>query len=212
MKLGIAIGLASSLAIVIATSCNITHKSDDYSCTTTLDCDPGRLCSSDGFCVLGTSIDAAKGDAPRTGDAAPMCPPGCTSCNVTDKSCTIDCTKTSCNTALACPAGYKCDILCNTDNSCRQGINCRQGTGCNIECSGNQSCRGITCGSGACDVSCSGASSCRNVQCGSSCACDVTCTGNQSCPDAIFCKYAPALTCDTGSGCTSMKNFCNTCL
>jgi hypothetical protein len=208
MKLGSAIGLATSLAIVIATSCNVNHKSDEFACTTTLDCGPGRICSSDGFCVLGTAIDAAKGDAPRA-DAAPMCPPGCTSCNVTEKTCTIDCTKTDCTTTLVCPAGYKCDILCNVQSSCRSGINCRSAAGCNIECSGGQSCRNISCGLGPCDVSCSGPSSCRNVACGSSCACDVTCTGNQSCPDNIFCK---SFTCDTGSGCTSMKTGCNTCL
>jgi hypothetical protein len=209
MKLGIVIGLSTSLAFVIATSCSVNHRSDEFACTKTLDCDPGRVCSSDGFCVLGTVADAAKSDAPRP-DAAPPCPSGCTSCNVTDKTCTIDCTMTTCNnTTITCPAGYKCDILCNTDSSCRSGINCRQAASCNIECSGGQSCRNVSCGPGPCDVSCSGPSSCRNVACGSSCACDVTCTGNQSCSSNIFCK---SFACDTGSGCTSMRTGCNTCL
>ncbi len=206
---GIALGLALSVGFIVATSCNIQHRSDEFACTRNIDCDPGRVCSNDGFCILASSIDAAKTDAPRMTDAGPTCPPGCTSCNVTDKTCTINCAMTNCvGTAVVCPAGYKCDILCNTDSSCRTAVNCRQAASCNIECSGTQSCRNVACGLGPCDVSCSGPSSCRNVACGSSCACDVTCSGNQSCQDGIVCT---SFQCDTGSGCTSAKTLCETC-
>jgi hypothetical protein len=211
MKLAVlTTGLAILLALVVSTpACDVHHKSGDYACTKNTDCESGRVCN-DGFCIVTGSVDAARGDGPR-GDAMGSngCPAGCTTCNVSQKTCTINCMAgANCATTVSCPAGYKCDILCNTDNSCRNGVNCQLGQSCTVECSGKQSCQGIQCGPGPCDVACMGVASCKGVACSNSCACDVTCTGNQSCGDAVSCT-SPA--CDTGSGCTSDPLFCHSC-
>lgn len=203
--------LAAGIALAVSTpACSVNHKSEQYACTKNIDCDPGRVCS-DGFCVQsGTQVDASgPTDGPRPDGTVNNCPPGCTTCNTTQKTCTINCMAgANCTNTVSCPAGYRCDILCNTDNSCRNGINCQLGKGCNIECTGKQSCQAVTCGPGPCDVNCMGISSCKGVSCSNSCACDVTCTGNQSCGDAVLCTSAA---CDTGSGCTSMPLLCHSC-
>lgn len=207
MKLAILAGLALALAFVTLTSsCEINHRSEEFACTKNIDCPSGRICN-DGFCIITGSIDASRGDAQR-GDAGANCPAGCTSCNTTEKTCTINCMLTNCTNTVSCPAGYKCDIACNTEQSCRNGINCQLAASCNIDCIGRQSCQNVQCGPGRCDVSCSGAASCRGVSCGSSCACDVACTGNQSCADNITCS---SVACRSGSGCTSVPLFCHSC-
>jgi hypothetical protein len=211
MKLAVLmVGLATLLAIAVSTpACHVDHKSGDYACSKNTDCDSGRICN-DGFCIVSGSIDAATGDGPR-GDAMGSngCPTGCTTCNVAQKTCTINCQAgANCTNTVACPAGYKCDILCNTDNSCRNGINCQPGQSCNIQCTGKQSCQGVQCGAGPCDVTCMGVASCKGVSCNSSCACDVACSGSQSCGDSVSCT-SPA--CDTGLGCTSGPLFCHSC-
>jgi hypothetical protein len=211
MKLAVlTTGIAILLALAVSTpACDVHHKSGDYACTKNIDCDSGRTCN-DGFCVVTGTVDAPRGDGPR-GDAmgSASCPAGCTTCNLTQKTCTINCMAgANCTNTVTCPAGYKCEILCNTDNSCRNGVNCQLGQACNVECTGKQSCQGVQCGAGPCDVACMGVASCKGVSCNASCACDVTCTGNQSCGDAVSCS-SPA--CDTGSGCTSGPLFCHSC-
>lgn len=202
--------VAVTIAVTaVATSCSINHRSDQYACTSTADCDNGRVCDN-GFCIVAGSIDAPRMDAPKPGGDANNCPPGCSSCNVTQKTCTINCQLTSCSNTVTCPAGYKCDILCNTDNACRNGINCQLSTSCSVECSGKQSCQNVQCGPGPCDVACSGPASCRGVSCNNSCACDVTCTGNQSCEDTIQCTSI-ACRSTNGLGCTSVPTFCHSC-
>jgi hypothetical protein len=215
MKLALlTIGTAVALAFAVSTpACNIEHKSGGYACEKNIDCESGRICN-DGFCIVAGSIDAApRTDGPRgdaMGSGSGSCPTGCTTCNVTAKTCTINCMAgANCTSSVTCPAGYSCNILCNTDNSCRNGINCQLGKACNIECTGKQSCQNVQCGAGPCDVACMGVASCKGVSCANSCACDVTCTGNQSCGDAVSCT-SPA--CDTGSGCTSTPLFCHSCL
>jgi hypothetical protein len=163
-----------------------------------------------GFCIVPGAIDAPKGggsDAPHA-DAPGTCPAGCTSCNVAQKTCVIDCQQGGCDNQVVCPTGYHCDIACDTANSCRSGVNCVGGASCTIQCTGDQSCRNIACGPGRCDVTCSGPSSCRGVQCNNSCACDVLCTGLQSCTNTIACT-APA--CDVGLGCSSAPTGCHSC-
>lgn len=200
------IAIVAVLAFVAA--CNVNHKSEQYACTKNLDCDPERVCN-DGFCVqTGTIVDAARGDAPKGDAGMTNCPPGCSTCNVQQKTCTIDCMTANCTNTVSCPAGYKCEILCNTENSCRNGVNCQQSASCTVECSGKQACANVTCGAGPCDVACSGTQSCKGVSCGSSCACDVVCTGNQSCGEAIQCS---SFACRSGSGCTSEPLVCHSC-
>lgn len=202
-------------AIVIAfaallAACNINHKSDQYACQKNTDCPSGRICDN-GFCIITGSIDAPRPmtDAPRNPDGGGNnCPSPCTSCNTNEKTCTVNCMQADCDQALLCPAGYKCDFLCNTEQACRAGINCQQSASCNVECTGRASCEDILCGPGRCDIGCTGPQSCRDIQCGNSCACDVTCTGNSSCQSGISCT---SVACRSNGGCTSVPIFCNSC-
>jgi hypothetical protein len=191
--------------IAVMGSCSINHRSDQFACTKNTDCDGGRVCN-DGFCIVAGSIDAPKNDG-TPGDSA-TCPFPCTSCNTTQKTCTVNCNNVSCKQPLACPAGYRCTFQCNAEDACRQGINCSQAAACNIECTARSTCEQITCGPGPCDVGCSGVQSCKDISCGSSCACDVLCTGGQSCSDGIACS---SLACRSGSGCTSVPALCHSC-
>lgn len=194
------------IVIAIVTGCSINHRSGDYTCTKPSDCATGRTCSTDGFCIVIGSIDApGHVDAPKVDGAA--CPAGCTSCNVTQKTCTIDCGITSCSSSVTCPAGYHCDIQCKTDNACRNGVNCLAAASCSVECTGNSSCRNVQCGPGPCDVGCSGPSSCSSeILCNNSCQCDVTCTGTGSCATPPVCT---SLQCRSGTGCTSVPALCH---
>lgn len=212
MKLAIlTTGLAALLAFAISMpACDVNHKSGEYACSKNTDCDSGRICN-EGFCIVSEkTVDAPRGDGPRGDAMGSSCPPGCTACNLSEKTCTINCMAgANCTNTVTCPTGYKCDILCNTDNACRNGVNCQASKACNVECTGKQSCQNVQCGPGPCDVACMGVASCKGVSCNSSCACDVACTGNQSCTSGIQCT-SPA--CDSGSGCTSMPLFCRNCL
>jgi hypothetical protein len=194
------------LALMLA-ACSITHRSDAYACSKPSDCSNGRQCIG-GFCVVADSIDASRGDAKKPVDAS-TCPTPCTSCNVAEKACTIDCgASTACIGPVTCPTGYSCNIECKTDNSCRNGVDCQLASSCQITCSGQSACRSVQCGTGPCAVTCSGPGSCRGVACDQSCSCDVACSGNLSCIGAIQCH--PAI-CQSGSGCTSAPSFCHSC-
>ncbi len=210
MKVFIAGAFVTVAAVLAAvtTSCSINHRSDQYACTLNTDCTDGRVCDN-GFCIVAGSIDAPKPtDAPKPGGDTNNCPSQCTTCNLRQKTCTINCQTSNCTNTVTCPAGFKCDIQCNADNSCRNGINCQLAASCNIDCSGKQSCQNVQCGPGPCDVGCIGAASCRGVECNNSCACDVVCTGNQSCGEGIQCT---SLACRSGLGCTSVPAFCHSC-
>lgn len=204
-------------ALVIGmVGCSVDHRSQDYACTTQSDCSghPNTVCNQ-GFCISTLPVDSPKGmaDGPRSdGSNGGQCPSGCASCNITQKTCTIDCSQTNvvnCQSLVTCPAGFHCDIQCNTDNSCRNGVSCVGAAGCTLMCSGNSSCRGVQCGDGPCDVQCTGPSSCRDISCNSSCACDVLCSGSQSCTTGISCT---SLLCTNGPGCTSTPAGCHSCM
>jgi hypothetical protein len=197
------------VTLAIVAGCSIDHRTDQYACSPTAPCGDGRVCDQ-GFCVVAGTIDAPRGDGPPSSNDANNCPAPCTSCNVQQKTCTVNCQLTSCASLITCPAGYKCDIQCNTDNACRSGISCQTAAGCTIECSGRQACEKVQCGPGPCAVTCSGPNSCRDVACNNSCACDVICTGNQSCSRGIQCTSFACRN-PTGPGCTSMPSFCRTC-
>lgn len=210
MKLAIAGGVFA-VGIAAVLSCSINHRSDQYSCAVNGDCENGRVCEN-GFCVVpGATLDAPRNDAPGPPiDAAASCPGQCTSCNMQQKTCTIDCKLTNCSGKVTCPPGYNCTILCNVENACRSGVSCEQSTACAVECTGRQSCEDVVCGPGPCAVECSGVQSCRNVSCANSCACDVTCTGGQSCSEGIRCTSFACRN-NTGRGCTSVPAFCHSC-
>jgi hypothetical protein len=203
------IAVIGAFAIAALGSCSIRHRSGDFTCDVNTDCEAGRICDN-GYCIVPGTLDAPRLDAAKPGGDGGNCPAPCTSCNVQQKTCTVNCQQANCTNTVVCPAGYKCDIQCNVESSCRNGVNCQQSASCNVECSGRQSCQNVVCGPGPCDVGCSGVQSCRGVACSNSCACDVTCTGNQSCGDGIQCT---SLACrsTTGPGCTSVPAFCHSC-
>ena len=198
------------LAVVLA-GCSINHRSGDFACVKNSDCSTGRVCDN-GFCIVSGSIDAPRNDAPKgSGGDAQGCPTGCTSCNMSQKTCTIDCSLpgSNCNNQVTCPTGYKCDVQCKTDSSCRSGVNCDGASQCTVECGGRNSCRNVQCGPARCDIMCSGQSSCQDtIRCNNSCACDVTCTGVGACQNFPSCTSAA---CTTVGGCTSVPANCNSC-
>jgi len=218
MKLVIAWLAALAVAVVMAGSCTINHKSNSFECTTQADCASDRTCI-DGYCVQsGTPIDAGRDTGPiidAPGDSLPdgggMCPPGCTSCNQGTHTCNIDCALTGCTAEVKCPTGWACNIGCTTASSCRSGIDCTEATGCSITCSGAGSCRNLDCGEGQCKVACTGIGSCRGMDCSDSCACDITCAGGQT--GASCADNSCPLGCSTGLGrCTSTAiPGCNVC-
>jgi hypothetical protein len=212
VMLGFVLG-AVIATLAVAGSCSIDHRSDEYACVSQSQCSSGRLCMG-GFCIVPGAIDAPRaGDGPHgtgaDGSGSNDCPDQCSTCNVAQHTCTIDCETSSCTGTVTCPTGYNCDIKCDTQNSCRNGVTCDATQPCTVECSGSGACRTVTCGDGPCDVTCSGAQSCHGVTCGSSCSCTVLCTGLQSCPQGdVDCT---SIGCDDGSGCTATPPFCHSC-
>jgi hypothetical protein len=197
MKL--ALWLATAIALA---GCSVSHRSGDFACDKQSDCAAGRSCI-EGFCVL--PADSGVPDTPHS-DAA-VCPSVCTSCNLDQRSCTIDCALNGgCKQQVNCPLGFSCDVQCSRDSACSNGVSCAGSTSCKVTCSGTQSCRNVSCGLGACAISCTGSASCDGLTCGSSCACDVTCNGIALCRN-LSCKPG----CAVGGRCTSLPLGCNTC-
>jgi hypothetical protein len=213
-KLVFVLAIQVGVVFALASSCSITHKSGDFACTKTSECDTGRDCV-DGFCVVsGTEqIDSpagTDGHGSGSGSGSNGCPAQCTSCSVSQKTCVIDCQGgADCSGAVACPPGYSCDVKCDTDNACRSGVQCAGTTKCTVECSGKNACQNVQCGTSACDVECTGTMSCKTVTCGASCACDVKCIGTQSCGDTVTCTSAA---CHIGLGCSSLPTTCHSCM
>lgn len=214
MKWLVLLALQVTAVFALAASCSITKKSGDYSCTKSSECNDGRVCV-DGFCVVNGTQDIDAAVTPidgRPGDTGNGCPAQCSSCNMGEHSCIIDCENgANCDGNVACPAGWSCDVKCNADNSCRNGVACAGTTSCTVECSGKGSCQNVVCGTGKCDVECTGVQSCRGVTCGASCACDVACTGTQSCSQNVFCTSGACRASVTGPGCTSAPPQCHSC-
>ena len=208
--------------------CSINNRSQGYACTATSDCDTGRVCES-GFCVVAGSGSGSgsnvPADGPRAvdaphgvGDAGEMCPSQCTTCDLTGKTCDVNCEQagSACAQNIVCPEGFTCTIECTTQGSCRQNIDCTKGDGCTLTCSAGQSCAHVACGSGACDVMCNGLNTCKTVDCSNSCACDVTCgaatngcgNDNISCPTNDLDEECTGI---TGGCSSSFMPDCDTC-
>jgi hypothetical protein len=175
-----------ALALALAAGCSVSHRSGDFACDTDQRCANGRTCV-DGFCVL--PADSGVVDGPRpTGDAS-VCPAQCTSCDIAQRTCAIDCSASNgaCNQAISCPAGWNCNVTCSIANQCNAGISCGNATSCTIACTARQTCRNVSCGRGTCKLTCGGTASCGNsVTCGTG-ACSVACTGGGSCGSAVTC-------------------------
>jgi len=203
---------AACWLVAFATACSINHRSDEVACIVDADCGGnGKVCR-DNQCI-GNEPDGGKpkDSGPPKPDAF-VCPAPCTSCDLGTMTCTVDCSAnpSACDGQVVCPAGFNCDVQCNTDNSCRNGVSCS--LDCTITCDGNSSCRGLACGVGRCKVDCNGFDSCRNVQCGPACACDTTCSNVARC-EGIFCKQGQnGSACRNIFGdCSSEFDGCNTC-
>lgn len=221
----------TALAAALVAGCSVSHRSGDFACNADQRCADGRSCV-DGFCVLAADSGLPDTPQPPPGDAA-ICPSQCTACNLARKSCTIDCAldNGACNQAIACPAGWICDVACSVPNQCNSGISCGGATSCMIACTARQTCKNVTCSRGACNLTCSGSGSCGNeitcgtgacnvdcsgnaacagtVSCGAACACDVSCRLNAACVD-VTCK--PGCTGSTPlTSCISTGNGCDTC-
>jgi hypothetical protein len=216
----LATGLAAALALALAAGCSVSHRSGDFACDAEQRCANGRTCV-DGFCVV--AADSGVVDTlPPLGDAA-VCPSQCTSCNLAQRACVIDCAANTgaCNQAVTCPAGWSCNVLCSLPSQCNSGVLCGNATSCtiacgarqtcNVTCSGNSSCgNSVLCGAGACNVNCTGNLACAGeITCGQACACDVTCRINAACA-AVTCK--PGCIGTPPAFCISTANGCNSCL
>lgn len=221
MKLAFAWGL---LVAIAAVNCSVSHRSGDYACTKQTDCASPRVCT-DGYCVVpgDVPIDAPMTepkdgtvvitpDAPKPppdSNTMSVCPAACTECDITAKTCKIDCGSGNCGGAVQCPVGYDCTINCSAPNSCRNGVFCTGDSACTILCNGSGTCRNVACGNGPCDIECTGQGSCRGITCGQSCACDVSCGDGSTCQQ-ITCSNGP-LCSDFQGGCDSTNTGCDTC-
>jgi hypothetical protein len=200
------------------TACSISHRSQDFACTTSADCTDGRTCI-DGFCVTGSGpgVDAPAGsgghndagiDAPKPLDAhvppadAAVCPTICSSCDFGSMTCDIDCAvptggDSRCGSGTSGTGGNQATVQCPPGFNCTiecttpgscRSVSCIGGLSCQVQCASAQSCKTVACGKGACDVECTGQSSCKNVACGESCKCDVDCQGQETCTGSIICS------------------------
>ena len=214
---------ALSFVVLVSVNCSIDHRSGEFACTKSADCDPSRSCVA-GLCIVtgggsgsdkidaGVVQDGARIDAPGLPIDAAVCPAICTSCDPSTHSCTIDCSvdgRCVNNGPVNCPAGYFCNIDCSPAGSCRN-VGCVGALGCTIACTGQGACRTTTCGAGSCDVSCSGEFSCRTVACGESCQCDVSCPVANDC-QTVVCSMVVCNN-QVDGGCDSNNaDACHTC-
>jgi hypothetical protein len=186
--------LSAALAIVAVASCLVSRKSSDLACSDDGDCEADRMCDR-GYCVT------------------LMCPSECSSCDLVNKSCTINCQNANSCDDVSCPAGYDCTINCSKTNAC-DDIDCTQGKSCTVNCSASGACKDVTCGTGLCKVNCSASGSCDVVDCHMSCKCDVTCASG-ACDDKS-CPMGTTAPCTTDglptSTCSSTTQAgCSTC-
>ena len=216
--------LALALVLSLAAACSVSHRSGEFACTQTSQCDTGRICEG-GFCVAATSGPdgsiATDGGGSGSGsgmhpDAGSTCPSICNTCDLTAKTCDITCAGGECNGKVTCPTGYSCTIACNALGSCEEGIDCTESTGCTIMCGARKSCAMVECGQGPCEVTCQGMNSCEQVDCSNSCKCDVNCTGQDVCQGmtaggGIMCPKDGLCTGANG-GCSSTQDpICDSC-
>jgi len=182
--------------LVIAASCLIDRKSDDFECSPGDDCGAGRMCDQ-GFCV------------------PEECPSVCNDgCDTIAMTCDVNCNGVGECGAVQCPAGYSCDISCSRMNACSV-VDCSIARDCQIQCSDRNACGSITCGSGACDIQCTDTDACGAINCGGSCACDVQCNIGSQC-STMTCPMGTALPCtDDGTTATVCQSDtqagCGTC-
>jgi hypothetical protein len=192
----IVLGFAALAAL--PASCFVHRASDDYGCGSDGDCKDGRVCDTTGFCVIASSAS---------------CPSPCTSCDVVDKTCRIECNSGKPCGNVQCPPGYDCTIRCTNSGACGS-IDCAQGRSCDIACLGSASCGNLNCGPSSCSVRCSGVAACPSVDCAASCSCDVDCNQSNECPSMSCPIGAGPCTANGSAGapCDSSEPGCGLCL
>ena len=90
--LGIGVGILVACGVLVG-SCSVSHRSQEFTCNVQADCSAhaNTVCQN-GFCIVPGSIDApGPGDGPKGDSPGNQCPSTCTSCSVSQKTCTIDC-------------------------------------------------------------------------------------------------------------------------
>lgn len=184
-------GFLGLALIAVAASCLVSRKSSDFACSTTTDCQDGRVCN-DGFCE-------------------PSCPAECSSCDLGELQCNVDCTDAGGCGDITCPTGFDCQVDCSASNACGN-VSCGGATSCDVSCHGSMACGAVTCGPGDCKIDCSGSSACASVDCSTSCGCDVDCNGGD-CGGAAVCPSPGGIDCTDGDdGCSdSTDSACNQC-
>ncbi|MBI4702768.1 MAG: hypothetical protein HY744_16740 [Deltaproteobacteria bacterium] len=168
----------------------------------TKDTEPDGDCKGQGKCWA-QGVCLACGETPLAPGGKP-CPKECTSCDQGFRICTIKCQQGDCtNKALACPAGYDCDVQCTGLVSCKGAtITCPDSYDCKVACSGSQACQGtkIACSTlGTCNLTCDqGQDHCKDAQltCGTN-ACTATCNDPK--------EPKPAASCGNSCQCTQCQ-------
>ena len=176
----------------IAFACTVDRASEQYKCSNSLQCEIGRTCSG-GYCVVDNDVrhDAPK---PPNDNNNNNCPPGCTLCNTTLRTCAMNCGSGFDCGNLTCPTGWSCTITCNGAGACAD-VTCQMNSKCSIECNGP--------------------GACQDISCGNACACDLTCVSGDC--GAISCPtYGGGNACtidgNAGTACDSQRNpSCNKC-
>ena len=179
-----AVAVIGMLVGLAATSCSVNRRSAAFACDRDDDCDDDRACVR-GYCTARAIVSPP----PTTSG----CPAGCTTCDLDDKTCDIECGILQPCARAICPAGFSCTIGCTAPGACND-VDCTSGTDCEITCFGADACGTIRCGEGACDVSCIGKEACGLLDCGRSCRCDQVCADDTAC-GASLCPLVPAGIC-----------------
>jgi hypothetical protein len=201
-RAGLVVLVAAGLA-ALAASCSVHRVSDGFAC------DPagnGSPCASGRVCRQGFCVESSGGT-----DA---CPSQCTSCDVGDRTCEIDCAGKPCGN-VQCPAGYDCTIRCTNGGTCG-GVDCAQAHSCDVTCTGPAACGNLDCGAQQCRIRCSGSLACAMIDCTASCSCDVVCSSPAaSCPNRACPAGALGLCTEDGTAatpCNSDPPGCGLCL
>lgn len=198
MKPAILVALAAAgVAALSVASCSVHRLSDSFTCDPNGD---GHECGSDRFCSQGFCVQTD-------------CPDQCSSCDVGERICRIQCTAGKPCGDVQCPAGYDCTIRCQNNGACG-AVDCAQAHSCDVECFGPGSCGNLNCGKNACAIDCSGTLACPMIDCAASCSCDVSCTGTSSCP-SMACPMGSLGPCtdqgSAGAPCNSNRAGCDVC-
>ena len=128
-KLVFVLAIQVGVVFALASSCSITHKSGDFACTKTSDCNTGRDCV-DGFCVVLRHRADRFADWNRRGTARQRQRqqrlPGAVHELQRQPEDVRDRLpgRRRLQRPGRLPAGYSCDVKCDTDNSCRNGVEC----------------------------------------------------------------------------------------